>query len=719
MLSLHRAILLAALFALSAPLAAQPDKTKKAAAVRKDAHGDLLPAGVVARGGTARFRHTSTAIAYSLDGKWLASGGSDNTIRLFNANTGVEVKRFAGHQPRTYKPDFNPTSPLDMLVSAVGDGFVCSVAFSPDGKWLASGGWDDFIRIWDVSTGKEVRRIHAHFAMVTRVAFSPDGRTLVSRGGLDGTGKVWDHSTGTLLHKFTGLARINPWRFNHDSSLAISPDSKTVAFTAPKSIVLYNLGTGAELRRFDAHSYGIALAFSHDGKFLASGGVDPGKDVYTLRLWNPAAGKEIKRFELPKNEPPTYLAFAPGDSNKLAAVVAEDNMHIFDVKTGKAAVTLKHYWPSRLAWSPDGKALASAGNGPVIRRWEPTTGKELAEQDGHISPISSVALSKDGKWAVSAGGDVRLWDAATGKPKLKVKQSATTVAISPDGKQLAVAGRDRIVRLLDAEKGTVTKELKGHKHALASVVFSPDGKLLASGDLQATVKIWDVEEGKAVHTIENKAGTDALSLAFSPDGSTLACAGAWNDSSFLPKPGTTIKINGKEVKIGGGIIIQGLEMTRREGHFVLAWNTKTGKESRRFAGLKAKITDVAYSSDGKLLAAAARDGRVCIWDAQGGKLRLVIHANTTGKSGIAGLAFNKDDKALITAGHDGALRTWDVSTGEQLREYRNTDGAFTALAAGRDGKTVITGGSDTGVLTWDITLPEPPKNAGRGVITIR
>src|SRR5262249_31195732 len=151
-----------------------------------------------------------------------------------------------------------------------------------------------------------------------------------------------------------------------------------------------------EKKRWEAHNYTIALAFSSDSKMLASGGVDPGKDVYTLRLWDPSAAKEIRRCTLPKNEPPTYLAFAPKRDDRLAAVIAEDNMHIFDVNTGQAAVTIKHYWPSRLAYTPDGKTLTSAGNGPMVRHWDAETGTEKFEEFvGHRSGVSSVALSRD------------------------------------------------------------------------------------------------------------------------------------------------------------------------------------------------------------------------------------------------------------------------------------------------------------------------------------
>lgn len=687
--------------------------------VLKDLHGDDLPAGAIARGGSARFRHGSTAIAYSADGKYLASGGSDNQIRLFDAETGKELRRFAGHGPRTLKVEDDGKSAYGPLLSVVGDGFVCSVAFSPDGKLLASGGWDDCIRLWDVQTGKEVRKIDAHRSMVTRVAFAPDGRYLASRGGIDGTLKLWDPMTGTQLQKFTGISKINPWRFNHDAALAISPDSKTVATTARKAIVLYDAATGAEVKRWDGHVYGITLAYSGDGKMLASGGVDEGKDVYSLRLWDPNTGKEIRRCTLPKNEPPTYLQFAPKRDDRLAAVVAEDDMHIFDTTTGKEAVGIKHYWPSRLAYSPDGKSLTSAGSGPIIRHWDPETGKEkFAEHVGHRAGVSSVSLSQDGKWVASAGENVRLWERATGKPgkTIAVKGGAAAVAFSPDGKVVASAGRDRLVHLWNAETGDSIRELKGHKNPLVAVAYSPDGKLIASGDVQSTVRIWKAETGEQLHEIDNKSGTEALQLAFAPDSRSLAAAGAWNDASFIPKPGTKIKFNGKEIEVKGGFNIQGVEMTHREGYFVLVWNVETGKEVHKLAGLKDKIRSLAYSPDGKLLAATSRDGRVGVWEAASGKDRLffLAHPGSTGAS----VAFAADSQTLITAAGDYTLRLWNVASGQELKQFR-TPGAVTMLTAGNDGKTVVTGSSDGTVLMWDTTLPPPPPARGSHTITLQ
>jgi WD40 repeat protein len=685
--------------------------------VRTDLYGDPLPPGALARLGTARFRHDSTAIAYSPDGKVLASGGSDNVIRLFDASTGMELRRLAGHLARTFNPSVDRETSFDLLVGSMGKGAVTSVAFSPDGKTLASGGWDEMVRLWDLQTGKELNRLVGHKdGMVATVVFSPDGKYLASRGGNDGTVILWDASSGKEIRRHEKVARISFWRFNRDMPLAFTPDSKALVAGDRKVVRFWDVATGQETRQLEVHgTFCASLAFSADGRLLATGGDDKDEDC-SLRLWDVETGKELQRCQMVKHDyPPISLAFCRQGTH-LASVWEEQDSYIHDVSTGKVVHRLNHHWASRLVCSPDGQTVVTAGNGcEALRHWDAATGKELfLEFEGHLKAVSSVAVSPDGKYVASAGEDVRIWDAATSKQVRQIGVSATAVAFSPDSQTLASAGTDAIVHLWAVATGNEIGSLKGHGQALHAVAFSRDGKTLASGDAGSAVRLWDLTNRKELHCIDMKSATDCVALAFSPDGKSLACAGVWNDTTQLPPEAAKYIL-----------------LTRREGYFALQWDVATGKETRRFGGLKYDLRSVAFSPDGKTLAAASRDGRIALWDAATGKERLYIVAHPSLEPGpvslmIGGfraapcLAFALDGQLLASTSTDGTIRLWSPTTGKELGQFQVPEGGFCSpLAFAPEGKGLVSAAGGA-VLIWDprFVLNAPgsskPKSIGFG-----
>jgi WD40 repeat protein len=687
------------------PNKAPDPKNAPAAVARTDLYGDPLPAGALARMGTVRFCYSATSIAYSPDGKVLAAGGADNHIRLYDAATGKEIRRLSGHQVRTFKSEEDSKGAVPFLVESVGEGNVTTLGFSPDGKTLASGGWDDMVRLWDVATGKELHKLDAHKGMVARVVFAPDGKVLASRGGIDGVLRLWDAASGAELRKIEGLSRVNPWRFYREAALAFSVDFRAVVASTRKAIVFYDVASGKETRKLEGYRDCMYVAFSPDGKLLAAGGLDDaGKEQYSLRLWDAAAGKELRRCELPKNEPVTGFAFSP-DGAGLAALVAETDSFVFDVATGKVLHRLPHYWPFRIAYAPDGKTVVTI-RGQALRLWDPATAKERSlDYHGHQSGVTSAVLSPDGKTVASGAEDVRLWDVATAKQVGRIASPGTAVAFAPDGKVLATVGRGRkTLHLWEADGGKEVLKVDGPR-LLRAVVFSPDGKLLATGDEQATVRLYDRSTHKQRHEIDMKSGADSLSLAFSPDGKSLACAGAWNEGG-VPN-GVTLNLQ-KRVTIVG-----------KAGFFVLLWDTDTGKEIRRFGGLKDNVKSVVFSPDGKTLAAASRDGRIALWETATAKelLHILAHPNHKDASFACApsVAFSPDGKTLASAGTDRTVRLWDPVTARELARYQ-ADAECYCVAFGQSGKTLLSGGADTAVIVWD--LVHPVKERGKPNVII-
>jgi len=276
-------------------------------------------------------------------------------------------------------------------------GTVESVAFSPDGKTLASGAsYDQTIRLWDVTTGKERGTLRGHGTCLTSVAFSPDGKTLAS-ASYDHTIKLWDVATGQERATLKW-----PTREQRPSvALAFSPDSKTLASASGGTVILWDVATGRERATLKGNT---TVAFSPDGKTLASGSWD------TVKLWDVATGKE--------------RASLKGHTKSVEAV----------------------------AFSPNGKTLVSGSFDNTIRLWEVASRKERATLKAH--PVWSVTFSSNGKFLASANDDrtIKLWDVATGKEQATFKghtESVHCVAFSPDGKTLASGGEDNTIKLWD------------------------------------------------------------------------------------------------------------------------------------------------------------------------------------------------------------------------------------------------------------------------------
>ncbi|GCA83027.1 protein TolB [Microcystis aeruginosa NIES-2522] len=404
------------------------------------------------------------SVNFSPDGKTLVSGSDDNTIKLWNVETGQEIRTLKGHH-----------------------GNVTSVNFSPDGKTLVSGSWDRTIKLWNVETGQEIRTLKGHDSDVESFNFSPDGKTLVS-GSWDGTIKLWNGSTGQEIRTLKG----------HDSdveSFNFSPDGKTlVSGSGDKTIRFWNGSTGQEIRILKWHDGNVeSFNFSPDGKTLVSGSGDK-----TIRFWNGSTGQEIRILKWHDGNVISVVNFSP-DGKTLVSGSYDKTIKLWDVETGQEIRTLKgHDEPvNSVNFSPDGKTLVSGSGDKTIKLWNVETGQEIRTLHGHDEPVNSVNFSSDGKTLVSGSDDktIKLWNVETGKEIRTLKghdYRVTSVNFSPDGKTLVSGSDNKTIKLWNVETGQEIRTLKGHDNWVTSVNFSPDGKTLVSGSGDNTIKLWNL-----------------------------------------------------------------------------------------------------------------------------------------------------------------------------------------------------------------------------------
>ncbi|MBF8190207.1 hypothetical protein ITP53_31675 [Nonomuraea sp. K274] len=613
---------------------------------------------------------TVFAAAYAADGRTLATGGYDRTIRLWDMSGPRPVplgKPLTGHAST-----------------------VSSLAFSPDGRTLASVSRDQTVRLWDLSDPAAPaplgKPLTGHDHVVYTVAFSPDGRTLAS-AGWDRTIRLWDVSDRARPRP---LGRPLTGHADTIAAVAFSPDGRTLASaSADRTVRLWNVARRTPLGTpLTGHrSYVMSVAFSPDGTTLAAAG-----DDRTIRLWDVPRRTPLGAPLTGHTNRINALAFGP-DGRTLASGAADDTVRLWNLSDRARPVPLGvpltgHTGAvNALAFSSDGRTLASGGGDRVLRVWQ-----VHPLLTGHTGNVTSVAFSPDGRILASVGDDrtIRIWNGPEplGEPLTGGRDGIYVVAFSPDGKTLAGAGGDGLVRLWDvsdpARPRLRGRALSGHTGVVYGLAFHPDGRRLASAADDNTIRLWDLSRRVPLGKPLRGHGNGIHSLAFSPDGRTLASAAGDQTLRLW-------KVSGR-----GGAAPLGRPLT---GHIGL-------------------VLFVAYSPDGRTLASGSDDQTVRLWDVSDPARPAALGSPLTGHTGpVFSVAFSPDGRRLASGGGDHAVRLWDVSRPAEAaalgQPLAGHTGPVHDVRFSPHGAVLSSGGADQTVRLWTTDA----KSAARRICT--
>lgn len=563
-------------------------------------------------------------IFFSPDGRILVSEGAKDSIKLWDAKSGNELKTLT----------------------------VRDIVFSPDGKLFAAKSGDG-ITLWDTESLKEIRRIARDGSGIMSIAFSPDRRTLASSATLNvsqksiGSIKLWDIESGQEIKTLLG-GSSDIW------TIAFSPDGKMIASGSYEGKVeIWDTESGRKTNTIQGHSdYIWTIAFSFDGKYLASQ-----SDDKTVKLWNVESGAVLKTISA------NSFVFSPdrktlatiSNNNKIIklwdlerlnelrtlsgqSITFSPNGKIFasirDDPAGADGKTIIELWDSAsenelrtlpgtaIAFDPSGNSFASVENcNCVIKQWEIGIRKEPKVFTGHSASIKAMAFGGDGKTLISVADVVfsegvnkviRLWDLVSGtEPKILTKPSDSIqfVAFCDNGKVFAtVKKNDNAIKIWDMLSGNELRVLQGGTGSAWEPKFSPDGTILVSyNSAERVIKLWDVDSGKELRQLPVSPRGDAV---FSPDSKTLA----------------TFEPGDKRIKL---------------------WEVNTGKLLKILSGHTDLILSINFSPDGESLVSGAKDNTVRLWDTRTGTLR---QTRPRSFDRVSYVTFNADGNRIASLG---------------------------------------------------------------------
>ena len=582
------------------------------------------------------------SVAWSPDGRYIASVGTDDTVWIWDWITKKEICALRGHNKNKH-----------------------SVVWSPDGQRLASAGSDETVKIWDWTNRKVALTLMGHKGEVYSVTWSPDGQKIAS-GGKDSTVRIWNANTGQ-----EALCLSCESRSQSILSLAWSPDSqwlaagrKSVSEDDNGTVILWDMTT-LQCRYFYDHQGNgevYSVSWSPDSRLLVSTQAQG-----IINVWDRATGK--KKFSLRDHNQKVYSAMWSSDGKRLLSSGEDKTIKIWDLATKEVMVTLYGHRDQvySAVWSPDLCYIASGSEDGTIKIWDTTKAKEPVSERQFSNQVRSVSWSPDGRKIATANSNtVEIWDVVSGQDVLNLQghtDAVRDVAWSPDGKRLATASNDKTIKVWNATGGPPTMTLRGHTGIVFSVSWRPDGKKLASRGFDNNLIVWDAETGDVIFTLPVERERRAHQVTWSRNGWRLVSSG--------------------------------------ERGQVTIWDVSTGDILHALPREGSEVLSVAWNPSGNKLAAGYKNGIVQLWKVSDEELVFSLR----GHSGrVCSIAWSPDGERLVTASEDGTVKIRKSDTGEELLILLEQEAEVSSVAWNPDGKRLACGSSDSTVKIWDASL---------------